>query len=975
MTTRTRTDPRKHFVPRFLPWVLTVAAFAVYWLTLNRWVSPLNLDPVTRISGWTWQPELMGPLSFLVTYPFRWLPVAQIPLALNVLSAACAAATLGLLARSVALLPHDRTEAQRKRERSDFSFLTLRSAWLPPMLAVAVCGLQMSFWENATNYTGEMIDLLLFAFVIWSLLEYRQDEREGRLFLASAVYGAAMANNWAMPGFFPVFVAAVIWIRGLGFFHLRFLRNMLVCGLLGMLFYLLLPLLAVTSGKMPLTYWEALRTNLAPQFQLLKTMGWFCLHPQYQLGFLALFLAYLIPLFVLAIRWGSSFGDHSPVGTLLTSFLFHLACAAFLAFGVWMAFDPPFSPRQLTLGTPLLTLYYLGALSIGYFSGYFLLIFGKEPVGRFPQQRPEPFRFLNPVVTVALWVFAAATLAGLIYRNTPQIRAANDDTFQQYTSFVTRNLPPSGGLILSDDPLRLYLVQAALVREGRNRNFVPLDTRSLYWPAYLHFLHERYPKQWPEMMSAKDTKTANPAGLITAMTILAKTNDLFYLHPSFGFYFEQFYAEPHGLVYRLKPLPEDSLLPPLPDKNLIATNEIFWSEVAARAFGPIERAVAPRDPNAPRTRGERLLDQFHIPRKPSRNAVTAGTFYSRSLNFWGVQLQRANELEKAATRFAEAIKINPYNVVAEVNLAFNENLRAGKAVPVDLTKTTSDQFGKYRDWNEVLNANGPFDEPSYCLAEGLIMAYQNGLYRQAVAPFTRVRNLVPDNLTARLWLGQIYAISRQPDRALEVLRDPLEQPEKFGLTKTNLSDLNLIIATACFQKNELARAIRLFETEIARHPADDGLRNSAVQIFLNHGLVTNALALVDDKLRAAPDDPAWLFNRGYILIQTQSYEEAIEALTRVLALQTNNDNARFDRAIAYLNSGQLDAARSDYRTLQQTLTNSFLVAYGLGEIAWRQRDTNEAVRNYKLYLANANTNTDEAKTVVERLRTLKGHSP
>ncbi len=163
MTTEKQTDPRKQFVPRFLPWLLVVAAFVFYWFTLNRWVSQLNLWPVAKVSGWTWQVEITNPILFLVTYPFRWLPTPQIPLALNVFSAACAALTLGLLARSVALLPHDRTEAQRKREHSDFSFLTTGSAWLPPVLAVVVCGLQLTFWEQATNWTGEMFDLLPFA--------------------------------------------------------------------------------------------------------------------------------------------------------------------------------------------------------------------------------------------------------------------------------------------------------------------------------------------------------------------------------------------------------------------------------------------------------------------------------------------------------------------------------------------------------------------------------------------------------------------------------------------------------------------------------------------------------------------------------------------------------------------------------------------------------------------------------------------
>src|SRR5450432_4019743 len=83
MATERRSDPRKRFVPRFLPWLLAVAAFAVYGFTLNRWVSLFNLGEVAKISGWSWQPEFLCPFLFLVTYPFHWLPTAQIPVALN----------------------------------------------------------------------------------------------------------------------------------------------------------------------------------------------------------------------------------------------------------------------------------------------------------------------------------------------------------------------------------------------------------------------------------------------------------------------------------------------------------------------------------------------------------------------------------------------------------------------------------------------------------------------------------------------------------------------------------------------------------------------------------------------------------------------------------------------------------------------------------------------------------------------------
>jgi tetratricopeptide (TPR) repeat protein len=110
-------------------------------------------------------------------------------------------------------------------------------------------------------------------------------------------------------------------------------------------------------------------------------------------------------------------------------------------------------------------------------------------------------------------------------------------------------------------------------------------------------------------------------------------------------------------------------------------------------------------------------------------------------------------------------------------------------------------------------------------------------------------------------------------------------------------------------------------------------------------------------------------------MQVHAYNDATAAFTRVLAIQTNNTDARFNRALGYLDNDKLDAARADYRQLQQTLTNSFPVAYGLGEIAWRKHETNEAIRNYRIYLANANTNTAEATNVILRLRELEGHSP
>ena len=68
---------RRSSSPLFLPWLVAAGALAVYLVTLNRWVSLSSLQQVAKVSGWTWQPELYGPVFWLVTYPFRWLPAQR----------------------------------------------------------------------------------------------------------------------------------------------------------------------------------------------------------------------------------------------------------------------------------------------------------------------------------------------------------------------------------------------------------------------------------------------------------------------------------------------------------------------------------------------------------------------------------------------------------------------------------------------------------------------------------------------------------------------------------------------------------------------------------------------------------------------------------------------------------------------------------------------------------------------------------
>ena len=975
MTSEQPKDPRQNFVPRFLPWLLGLAALALYLLTLNPWVSLTNSLLVAKISGWTWQPEVTAPLSFLVTYPLHWLAAANVPIVLNFFAAVCAAATLGLLARSVAILPQDRTEAQRKREHSDFSFLTIASAWLPPLLAVVICGLQMTFWEQATNFTGEIFDLLLFAFIIWLLLEYRLDEREWRLYVAAFVHGAGMTDNFAMIGFLPVFIGAVIWLRGLSFFNLRFITRMLLCGLAGLLFYLLLPLINAVSHNTPLTFWETLKYNLSSEWLPVKS---FFLNGDFRQKIGLMSLTSLFPVLLLSIRWKSSFGDTSRIGSALTSFIFHLVHGAFFAVCIWVAFDPALSPRHLGFGMPFLTFYYLAALAIGYFCGYLLLVFGKNAaLPRTQRRRSSPFKWLNRAIVAGVWIFSAAAIAGLFYKNGPQISLTNSHATQHYARSLVQNLPATGGYALSDDPYQFILTQAMLVREGRAKEYIVLDTSSLAWPQYHRFLHARYQERWPQIVSDTQQSQLNPRGLLGMFNLLSQTNSLYYLNTSYlnpgsSFYFELFYPEPHGLVYKLEILPNDTLLPAPLDQKLIAENNNFWAKTGESEFAAIIKANNPPASDIPQSLGQKILGRFHISTDPNANTALIGGFYAHALNDWGVWLQRANDWTNAANAFALAGKLNPENTAAQINLRFNQDFQSGKGAQEDLAHSLTDPFGKYSSLAAAMKAYGAFDVPSYCFLQGSLLA-QASFHRQAIAPMERVTELLPENLPTRLALGQLYLFNQLPDQTLKALQAPLANPAKFGLSDANSTPLNLLAAAAYLQKNNNAHGAELIEAELVRHPENNELFTAAIRAYAAHGLFTNGIRAIERKLATTPDDMELFFNQGYFFLQLKNYDAAVTSFTRVLTVQTNNPNALLNRAIAYLGDNKFDAARADFESLRAVSTNPAQAAFGLAEIGWRQHDTNLAIENYEIYLANnTDTNSAEAQQVIRRLQQLKG---
>lgn len=964
----------RRFPANTLPWVVAACAVVVFSLTLNPWISFSSVHQVARLSGWLWEPDMSGPLYFLATLPLRALPEPWIPAALNLFNALCAAATLGLLVRTVAILPHNRTHEQRIRGGLEGLPLSFRSAWLPPALAAAVCGLQLTFWEHATAGTPEMLDLLLFAYVIRCLLEFRLDGRHGWLWQTAFLGGVGMANNYAIVGFLPIYVIALIWLKRLKFFNGRFLLRMFLWGLLGTLLYLLMPLLQSQNADVPIGFWQSLKHTLASQKNVIASF------PKKTL--LLLSLTSLVPILLISIRWPQSFGDLSPQGAKFSSFIIHILHAAFLVTCIWIAFDPAVSPRNAGLGLPFLTFYYLATIAIGYFVGYFLLVFGRASDALsqnydYARTRPSPLRKL---LVAGIWTLAAAATVGLTLRNLPQVRLTNSSMLRDYATLIADEIPGGNTVILSDDPAREFVLRSALLQRGDRPDVILLNTGSLRWPQYHRMMAGRFPNRWPVEPPTNMQARVLDRSLVNLMLQFSKENQMCYAHPSFGYYFEYFQVQPAGILSLLNPYPEGELLSEPLTSDIVERNEEFWNESAARLLVSVVQGIKRGNTAGPVDARNPLLQKLHLEDEQNRTARIIGGWLSRSLNAYAVQAQRSGYLQEAGKQFERAVRFNPDSVAAAVNLQFNEDQVAERPSTVSTTiESIEKDTGHHRGTageilQQVMNSDGLFDEPRLTMDAAKI--FLNGrLFRQSLSEFNRVRQLLPNHFAPQVWTARMFSMMGAPEQALGIVESVRAEPQRFELTSTSYMQLLFIEATVSLTQNDPDRAVRIVEAAISDTPNNTNLVTAALQLFMKAKLFTNSLSLIDRQLMLRPDDVNLLVNKGFVLLRMTNQAPAVDVLTRALELQSDNSPARVNRAIANLQLDNLDAAQHDYETLLLQFPNAHPIYYGLGEIAFRRSNTNQAIYNYRLYLSNAPPNTLEAQTVRERLETLSGTTP
>lgn len=925
------------FVSRVLPWLLAGLAMVLYLATLNRWVSVASLPVVAQAAGWDGQLPYLHPLLYVVTRPLRLVPEAQVPFAANLLTALLAAGSLGLLARCVALLPHDRSREQRIRGHTDGSFLDLPLAWIPPVIAVALVGLQRTFWEQATAMTGEMVNLVVFAACAWCLLEYRRDRKESRLVWFAFLQGLGMATNWAMIGFLPLFGIAVIWIGGWSLWNLRLLGRCFLAGLAGLSLFVLIPAIGKGTGGLPDSFGGALWEMLKVQKNLLLGI------PKGR--FLMLAPVMLLPLVAVGIKWGAVRG--SSLERIASTIFLTLLQLAWLGSCIWMAFDPAFSPRALVTESPengslpLLTFQFAAALSVGYFTGYFLLLGTAMP--RKEWDRPTGLLALAQKLGAVIVMAGAVGLpAALAWRNFPAIRAENGPLLEDMARQIAATLPNRPAIVVSDDDFVQALLYAELQRDRARPRHVLFNTHLAPQADYRRQLAERHGQDWP-MLRVLATNQFNIAGYFLALLQPAATNQAaFYLNPAMNFVTELSYLAPAGPIFSIEAYqPGQIAPPPLPPARVEATRR-FWDGIAP----VIERA---------RTAG----------RAGSASATAAVQFWARAANTHGVLLQRGGDLATAARLFQLAIDIGTETGAARANLGVNQALAKKQRPPAELRKPL-----ETLSLGNLVTEEGFIDEPLTLIELGqALLRLTEPLARAAAISQARALELLPDNLEAAVGFAEACLAAREPDLTLKQIGEARRLSPRP--TEVQAGRLTRIEASAYLAKGELPAGERLLKTALEKNPQDVKTLDLLTGFYIQLGQATNALPYIRRLVQLSPGDEEALERQGYVQMMAGIPLEALQSFEEVLRRRPEQASARLNRATVYLLLNRLDDARSDYEWLLRRTPEAGQPRVGLAEVAARKGDRAEAVRHLEKALGTVVPGTDLHTQIQQRLEELK----
>ncbi|HQC42807.1 MAG TPA: tetratricopeptide repeat protein [Verrucomicrobiota bacterium] len=936
-----------------LPWILGLIFFGLYLLTLNHWVSVETLGILAQVVGWDfWGLRMTDPIFRLLTLPFQFVPQSTAILGISVLNAVLASFSIAWLARAVMLLPQDRSTDQRVRNADPDGLYVGKLAFLPPTIAALSLGLLFHFWQGATEATSGILNIFFLAYIIRNTLEHRLDGEYGWIYRASALYSIALVNNPFMVLLLPFWVGSLIWINGKDLLKYRdLIVRSFFCFLPGLLFFLYIPVTEYIAGRSDMSFFQLLSKFLGVYVQTLKAL------PLYILFIYSTFS--LLPLILLSIRWDQTRSDNSGLNTAITRLGVRAMNLFFFLYTMAIAFDLPLCPRYLSPGVNGLEFHFIAALVLGFTTGYLLVVF-HSPVTenrqkRFPVSRT--MHMVRPLVYGLVPVFGLVMAVGLVYQNYPVLRENRGETLYQLGCNLVEDVKKAGQAepgkpitLLSDDPNYLYLVQATLARQGDQSSYILIDSRFLSYPWYHRRMTKYFPDRWPDFVSkAKNIAYLDSGNMINWLMYYAGREKVYYLHPSFGHFFEACRPTLEGLLTRMTPYRDA-------DMSLwIFTDE---QKEQARNYWAVQQtrldAIPAVSPN------RKLID--------GAVAYTAA-YYARALNNYAVEFDKVGDRSQALKYYDEALRLFPRNLSALMNRTYYQ--RGSLNYSPEEQRMVDELFNSYdSSWNRVEQVCGKLDVPGPLYELGTIFMH-NQQWRQAYQSFLRVEQFEPNNSDNMGALAYVDSMIGEGQRALERIRKTKARYKELDVPLSEWVILEIQEAACLISTGQEEEALKLMLDVRKSNPQNTGVANMLIRAYIANKNFSEALFMIDRQLASAPDNAENIRRKVYCLLGLQRPAEALPLLDGLLRKNPSNNSLRILRVATLIQMNLLQQARDEYMAMLEEDQNNLVAILGLAEVSEQMELKDEAIGWFSRALTNAYILDEEVEVVKKRIEDLK----
>jgi tetratricopeptide (TPR) repeat protein len=773
-----------------------------------------------------------------------------------------------------------------------------------------------------------------------------------------------MAENWVMLITLPLFIAALIALRRMKFFRGTFLLRMTLRGLMGFSIYLLLPLVNGLKPHSPWTFSEAWLESFKATKGIFHTL-YYNFWSWHRLPTVLVVIYFLVPTLPCFLKLRNEGLKNKSRVDRLQDGIFLATRVALLLTCLWLAFDPEVGPReiirqQIGLALPLVTFDYVNALGIAFIAGS-LLFAACVPRRRRAHSPLQKFSsFLRRNAFGFLGGTAVIVLLALLGRSLPGIITLHRQPLTRFGETVANGLPTGGGIVISDDEVKLALLRSVLASHADGQAWQTVDLKLLATGKYRAELEKKIPRGW-QAAGANDLNSVEVLHLLEGMQL---TNRFYYLQPHSGqFVLELFQAQPLGAISELQRHPTNHF-----ERLVVASNTI----IAGEKFWDIEWSehLAGLMPSETRTAKLEKFFKDRLALTPARVEVRTqlGVWYSALLDDWGVTLARMENFPAAQKRFEQALVLNPNNLAARINLLCNSNRMVGQTLSIGEGRALVQKFRSVQQVAQLINACGEVDEPALrCVLGNACLAA--GWPRQAWAEFDRASMLAPDSLPPELALVQIYSRLRLDDEVFALVKQLQTKVDRSPAGKNLEVELAVVEAKSWISQTNRTRAQETLSAVLAKYPEDLPVTETIFRSFLAFGDSEGALRLIETQLKKNPDSVFALNNQGALLIQSGHAAEALPVLNHALTV-TNLPAIKLNRAIAEMQLRNFSAAEEDYLSMTNALVDQFSVHYGLSQIAEQRRDTNAAVTHLEFCLTNAPAGSAKWQEVSGRLSAL-----